>query len=342
MAGARARVATSSSRATRTSRASPRRRSLSAHRTRRCADADGDFLARSRPFGQRRNARLGRATGRPARARRSVDATAATRATLSVIRGTPNVSAYAARGHALCLSDDFDQGLKHLKEALRLDPDCGRCGIQAMKKAAPLFLAAANAATPSRRRFFHETLALADVRQIALFAAVVSERAQASLRLRLYEEALAVCDLAIAAREDHKRACCVAGWCDRSGGRARRRASGVPAEWTRQATRSTTRRRCSRRATRAAGTTRWGVVGGRCPRSSEVQGGACSGTRTDEHRRGKTGGTQLQGARGGAGDHGGPHEAQALRRGYDKGHRGARRGGAYALWRHGCGGGGSG
>jgi DnaJ family protein C protein 7 len=41
----------------------------------------------------------------------------------------------------------------------------------------------------------------------------VSERAQASLRLRLYEEALADCDLALAAREDHKRAYYVAGSC---------------------------------------------------------------------------------------------------------------------------------
>ena len=41
----------------------------------------------------------------------------------------------------------------------------------------------------------------------------MSERAQASLRLRLYEEALADCDLAIAAREDHKRAYYVAWSC---------------------------------------------------------------------------------------------------------------------------------
>ena len=145
----------------------------------------------------------------------------ATRATLSVIReDAGNVSAYAARGHALCLSDDFDQGVKHLKEALRLDPDCAEAqrAFRAMKKAGAALTRARDAV--ARRAFeearvsFTETLALADVpNKSPLFAAVVSERAQASLRLRLYEEALADCDLAIAAREDHKRAYYVAGSC---------------------------------------------------------------------------------------------------------------------------------
>ena len=50
----------------------------------------------------------------------------AMRLTLQVIRGDPsNVQAYAIRGHALCLKVDFDQGIKHLKESLRLDPDHG-------------------------------------------------------------------------------------------------------------------------------------------------------------------------------------------------------------------------
>ena len=123
----------------------------------------------------------------------------ATRATLSVIReDAGNVSAYAARGHALCLSDDFDQGVKHLKEALRLDPDCAEAqrAFRAMKKAGAALTRARDAV--ARRAFeearvsFTETLALADVpNKSPLFAAVVSERAQASLRLRLYEEALA-------------------------------------------------------------------------------------------------------------------------------------------------------
>ena len=48
----------------------------------------------------------------------------ALRLSLQVIRAEPsNVHAYAVRGHALCLKTDFDQGMKHLKESLRLDPD---------------------------------------------------------------------------------------------------------------------------------------------------------------------------------------------------------------------------
>ena len=50
----------------------------------------------------------------------------AMRLTLQVIREDPsNVQAYAIRGFALCLKADFDQGMKHLKESLRLDPDHG-------------------------------------------------------------------------------------------------------------------------------------------------------------------------------------------------------------------------
>ena len=178
--------------------------------------------ARDVPRGERRDAVRGGDNRRGARrdvsrSMRPRDA----RATLSVIReDAGNVSAYAARGHALCLSDDFDQGVKHLKEALRLDPDCAEAqrAFRAMKKAGAALTRARDAV--ARRAFeearvsFTETLALADVpNKSPLFAAVVSERAQASLRLRLYEEALADCDLAIAAREDHKRAYYVAGSC---------------------------------------------------------------------------------------------------------------------------------
>ena len=145
----------------------------------------------------------------------------ATRATLSVIReDDSNARAYATRGHALCLSDDFDQGLKHLKEALRLDPDDADAqrAFRAMKKTAAALTRArenvARRAFEEARDAFTETLALADAPERSpLFAGVVSERAQALQRLRLYEEALADCDLALAAREDHKRAYYVAGSC---------------------------------------------------------------------------------------------------------------------------------
>ena len=145
----------------------------------------------------------------------------ATRAALSVIREDEgNAQAYATRGHALCLSDDFDQGLKHLKEALRLDPDGADAqrAFRRMKKTADALTRARESfkrrAFEEARDAFTETLALADAPERSpLFAEVVSERAQALLRLRLHEEALADCDLAVAAREDHKRAYYVAGSC---------------------------------------------------------------------------------------------------------------------------------
>ena len=48
----------------------------------------------------------------------------ALRLTLQLIKADKtNAEAYAIRGMALFLSADYDQGLKHLKESLRLDPD---------------------------------------------------------------------------------------------------------------------------------------------------------------------------------------------------------------------------
>ena len=60
------------------------------------------------------------------------------RTTAAVIRAEPgNVRAYAARGHALCLKLDFDQGMKHVREGLRLDPDHAECAslFRRMKRA---------------------------------------------------------------------------------------------------------------------------------------------------------------------------------------------------------------
>ena len=74
----------------------------------------------------------------------------ALRLTLQLIKADKtNAEAYAIRGMALFLSADYDQGLKHLKESLRLDPDarsvamprllltCGRCAAMAAIVASP-------------------------------------------------------------------------------------------------------------------------------------------------------------------------------------------------------------
>ena len=58
----------------------------------------------------------------------------ALRTTREVIKGHPNITkAYVLRGQALLLAADFDQATKHLREALRLDPDDVE-GARTMKK----------------------------------------------------------------------------------------------------------------------------------------------------------------------------------------------------------------
>ena len=144
----------------------------------------------------------------------------ATRATLSVIReDAGNVSAYAARGHALCLSDDFDQGVKHLKEALRLDPTRGgERTFRAMKKAGAALTRARDAvarrAFEEARAFFHRDARAGGRSEQIASVRGGRERARAGVAAPApVREALADCDLAIAAREDHKRAYYVAGSC---------------------------------------------------------------------------------------------------------------------------------
>ena len=62
----------------------------------------------------------------------------ALRTTRDVIKSDPNISeAYVLRGLALLFSADLDQAQKHLREALRLDPDDAEAG-RAMKKARKL------------------------------------------------------------------------------------------------------------------------------------------------------------------------------------------------------------
>ena len=138
----------------------------------------------------------------------------AMRLTLQVIRNDPsNVNAYAVRGHALCLKVDFDQGMKHLKESLRLDPDHAEAQqLHRRMKRAGGALERGRAAV-ARRDFdgavegFTESLVAADAPdQCPLVATTLAERANAHLRRKDFDAALADCVRAIASQEDHKPA----------------------------------------------------------------------------------------------------------------------------------------
>lgn len=138
----------------------------------------------------------------------------AMRLTLQVIRSDPsNVQAYAVRGHALCLKVDFDQGMKHLKESLRLDPDHAEAQrLHRRMKRAGGALERGRAAV-AKRDFnvavegFTESLEAADApSQSPLTATTLAERANAHLRLKDFDASLADCARAIASQEDHKPA----------------------------------------------------------------------------------------------------------------------------------------
>jgi len=138
----------------------------------------------------------------------------AMRTTAAVIRAEPgNVRAYAARGHALCLKLDFDQGMKHVREGLRLDPDHAECAslFRRMKRAGAALDRGRTAA--GTRDFeaaaiaFTESLDAAQAPTHSPFtAAVLAQRANARLRLKEYSAALVDCAAAIASQEDHKPA----------------------------------------------------------------------------------------------------------------------------------------
>ena len=121
--------------------------------------------------------------------------------------------AYAVRGHALCLKTDFDQGMKHLKESLRLDPDHREAQSlhRRMKRAGAALDRGRQAA--AKRDFttavesFTDALAAADAPVSSpLTAASLAERANAHLRLKAYDDALRDCGAAIESQEDYKPA----------------------------------------------------------------------------------------------------------------------------------------
>jgi len=136
------------------------------------------------------------------------------RTTLQVIKRDPNVpEAYMLRGVALMLNADLDQAQKHLREALRLDPD-DREAAQSIKKVRKLerHMDAAKQAANTREfemaaSEYTEALSVADAPQHApLCASIYAERGAAHLRLKDYEQALKDCAIAIYAQDDCKSA----------------------------------------------------------------------------------------------------------------------------------------
>jgi len=136
------------------------------------------------------------------------------RTTLQVIKRDPNVpEAYMLRGVALMLNADLDQAQKHLREALRLDPDAQEAG-QAIKKVRKLerHMDAAKQAAQTREferaaLEYSAALSVVDAPQHApLSANLHAERAAAHLRLKDFEAALKDCAIAIYALDDCKSA----------------------------------------------------------------------------------------------------------------------------------------
>jgi len=132
-----------------------------------------------------------------------------------VIKSHPNMSkAYVLRSMALLYSADLDQAAKHLREALRLDPDDTE-GARTMKKVRKLerHMDAAKQASVSREfdkaaSEYTEALQLVETAPLhaPLCASLHAERGAAHLRLKGYDAALKDCAKAIYAQDDCKAA----------------------------------------------------------------------------------------------------------------------------------------
>jgi len=121
--------------------------------------------------------------------------------------------AYVLRAMALMYSSDLDQARKHLREALRLDPDHPEGG-RVLKRVRKLEQHVGEGkAAYNARNFeaaldnFSAAIAAADSPQHApLSATLHAERASTHLRLRQYEQALRDSTVALYAQDDCKSA----------------------------------------------------------------------------------------------------------------------------------------
>ena len=143
----------------------------------------------------------------------------ALRVTREVIKADANQPLpYVLRATALMYSKDLDQASKHLREALRLDPDLQEAQ-QGMKKVRKLerHMDAGKQATHSRqfgraKEEYTAALAAASAPQHApLSAALHAERGHALLLLKEYDDALKDCAIAIYSQDD-----CKAAWVTRA------------------------------------------------------------------------------------------------------------------------------
>jgi len=135
-------------------------------------------------------------------------------ATLQLIRADDtNVEAYAVRGIALAFGGEAEQGCRHLREALRLDPD-HRDAARWLKQARTLHDALARARQAALTRQFQaaveafgEALGAGPLPPAsAVYTAILAERAAALLRMQDYEACLADCEGALRGRADCKDA----------------------------------------------------------------------------------------------------------------------------------------
>mmetsp|Transcript_5502 Transcript_5502/g.8662 ORF Transcript_5502/g.8662 Transcript_5502/m.8662 type:complete len:586 (-) Transcript_5502:111-1868(-) len=138
----------------------------------------------------------------------------ALRRSLSIIRTRRKCTdAYVVRAWALYLSKDFDQALKHCREALRLDPDFGEARTL-YKKVKAVFRAFENARDAFKKRDFTESarcfteaIESADVSiHSPLWASLHAQRAQAYRRLKQWNECLHDCKTALHSQDDNKQA----------------------------------------------------------------------------------------------------------------------------------------
>lgn len=124
-----------------------------------------------------------------------------------------NSKALAVRGRALFLTGDYEQAVKHLHEALRLDPD-EQWASKPFKRIKRVRDSAGAARDAAFKRDFEQavqlyTSAIDDAdspKHAPLTAQLHAERAKASLRLKEFDACLKDCQVAIYAQDDHVEA----------------------------------------------------------------------------------------------------------------------------------------
>uniref|UniRef100_A0A7S3YJR9 Anaphase-promoting complex subunit 11 n=1 Tax=Lotharella globosa TaxID=91324 RepID=A0A7S3YJR9_9EUKA len=133
---------------------------------------------------------------------------------LTIIRAKKKcVDAYVVRAWAMYLRRDFDQALKHCREALRLDPDFAEA--RNLYKKVKIVNSAFESARKSYSQrnfeqaviFFTEAIEKAHVStKSPLWASLHAQRAQAYRRLHKLEDCLKDCKVAIQTQDDNKTA----------------------------------------------------------------------------------------------------------------------------------------